>query len=338
MLFQFIAAIMMKLIRPLAYLSLPIFLLNYIAKRHALTRYYWRLSIYLSAMSACSLLGIVVALPLTLVGRRFDINYVVARSFQKLSSKLLGFEWEVEGEENLLKQSAVYLATHQSMLDLMFLGRVFPTRCSIMAKKELRWAPLLGQFMWLGGAVFVDRGNRNNKDAIKSLAAAGNIMKKRDASLWIFPEGTRTLRPENDLLPFKKGAFHLAVQSGVPIVPIVCENYWRYYHKGVLEAGKLKIRVLKPIPTDTLTTADVAELAIRTREAMVTALREISVPYPPKEKDAPTASSSPIDIIESRPAGQKNISLEKLQQQQTPSSASPTETDEDEGLVLVGRP
>ena len=100
--------------------------------------------------------------------------------------------------------------------------------------------PLLGQFMTFSGAVFVDRGN--NAKAIRSLAAAGEAMRERATSLWLFPEGTRSMREHHDMLPFKKGAFHLAVQAGVPIVPVICENYWRLYRKGVFESGTLKIK------------------------------------------------------------------------------------------------
>jgi lysophosphatidate acyltransferase len=109
-----------------------------------------------------------------------------------------------------------------------------------MAKKELQWMPLLGGFMSLSGAVFVDRGN--NAKAVHSLKAAGDYMKVHTTSLWLFPEGTRSMRQHNDMLPFKKGAFHTAVQAGVPVIPVICENYWRLYRKGVFESGILKIR------------------------------------------------------------------------------------------------
>lgn len=109
-----------------------------------------------------------------------------------------------------------------------------------MAKKELQWMPFLGQFLSASGAVFVDRGN--NEKAVRSLAAAGEAMKLRGTSLWLFPEGTRSMRPDSDMLPFKKGAFHLAVQAGVPIVPVVCENYWRLYRTNTFESGTLTIR------------------------------------------------------------------------------------------------
>lgn len=108
------------------------------------------------------------------------------------------------------------------------------------AKKELKWMPFLGQFMSLSGAIFIDR--KDNASAIKSVAEAGRIMKERRTSIWVYPEGTRTLKEKPDLLPFKKGAFHLAVQSEIPIIPIVCENYWRIYRKGVFENGTLKVK------------------------------------------------------------------------------------------------
>jgi len=119
-------------------------------------------------------------------------------------------------------------------------SRIFPKHASIMAKKELAWAPLLGGYLSASGAVFVDRGN--NAAARQSLKAAGDFMKKNVTSFWLFPEGTRSMRRHHDLLPFKKGAFHTAVQAGVPVTPVVCENYWRLYHKGHFEGGVLKIR------------------------------------------------------------------------------------------------
>lgn len=110
----------------------------------------------------------------------------------------------------------------------------------------------------LSGAVFVDRKNR--KAAVQALEQAGDDMKKRgvsqdflqsrdpllspeQVSLWVFPEGTRSSLPEPTLLPFKKGAFHLAVQAQVPIVPIVCENYHRLFDgKTRMEEGVLRVR------------------------------------------------------------------------------------------------
>lgn len=109
-----------------------------------------------------------------------------------------------------------------------------------MGKKELLWTPLLGQFMWLAGSIFIDRSN--NQRAIQSLKEAGDQLKRKSTSLWMFAEGTRASQEVPGLRPFKKGAFHLAVDAQIPIIPVVCENYWRIYHKGVFEGGRLKIR------------------------------------------------------------------------------------------------
>jgi len=111
----------------------------------------------------------------------------------------------------------------------------------MMAKSQIKFLPLLGQWMWIAGTIFVDRG-KDRRKAVDTLTHVGEVMKAQHTSLWIFPEGTRSMRQNDDLLPFKKGAFHLAVQAGLPIIPVVYENYWRLYRKGVFEGGTLKVR------------------------------------------------------------------------------------------------
>jgi lysophosphatidate acyltransferase len=119
-------------------------------------------------------------------------------------------------------------------------NRIFPRATVITAKKELRWVPFLGVMLMAGGNIFLDRSNPQM--AVQSLKEAGETMKQRKTSVWIFPEGTRTIHQEPTMKPFKKGAFHVAVQSGLPIVPVVCENYWKLYRTGVFEGGTLKIK------------------------------------------------------------------------------------------------
>jgi lysophosphatidate acyltransferase len=121
-----------------------------------------------------------------------------------------------------------------------------PKGTSIMAKKELKWSPL-GAFMSMSGSVFVDRGN--NAHAVRSMQAAGEGMRKRRTSLWMYPEGTRTSQEEPNMISLKKGGFYLAIQAGIPIVPVVTENYWRLYHHGVFESGTVKVRgtLMRPV-------------------------------------------------------------------------------------------
>ena len=124
---------------------------------------------------------------------------------------------------------------------------MLPVGTRMMAKKSLKYMPILGQFMVAGGAVWVDRGN--SALAVRSLQAAGEEIKKTHTSMWVFAEGTRTSRPYHDIRPFKKGAFHLAIQAGLPIVPVVAENYWDVYHPGHFRSGTFKVRGATEFPS-----------------------------------------------------------------------------------------
>lgn len=96
--------------------------------------------------------------------------------------------------------------------------------------------------MLLSQAVFIDR--KNFQDAKKTFSDAAATMKANRMSIFIFAEGTRSNKSEISLLPFKKGAFHLAVQGGFPIVPMICENYYDLYASRLkrFEAGELVVR------------------------------------------------------------------------------------------------
>ncbi|PIL37422.1 hypothetical protein GSI_01116 [Ganoderma sinense ZZ0214-1] len=356
-------SVLASIIKPLVYVSLPVFALKTFADSNPFARYYVRIGLYLSTLGVCSIWGVICSITMGIAGRRFDVFYVIARSFYFLASRVIGIRLIVEGEEHLDTRPAVLVGNHQSMLDILYLGRIFPRRASIMAKKELQWSPFLGQFMTLAGAVFVDRGN--NARAVRSLTAAGEIMKQRKSSLWLFPEGTRSMRPYPDMLPFKKGAFHTAVQAQVPIVPVICENYWRLYRKGVFENGTLRVKVLPPVPTEGLTAADVPDLAIRVHDMMVESLREISAPPPPgtePKSTLPAVTPTPLGtpVPSSVPAEQPKSSEPEPPRTESRTSSSVsensatsspvlaysrmegseygTETDEDDGMVLVGRP
>lgn len=114
-----------------------------------------------------------------------------------------------------------------------------PKQTAIMAKKSLQFTPL-GPFMSLSGAIFIDRGN--SARAFRSIDTAGAKMRRDRTSLWIFPEGTRHLSKTPDMLNLKKGGFHLAINAGIPITPIVTQNYWHLYHKSVFESGTMTVR------------------------------------------------------------------------------------------------
>nr|ODO02187.1 lysophosphatidate acyltransferase [Cryptococcus depauperatus CBS 7855] len=253
-----------------------------LSRKHQKARFYWHLLLYISTMGFISAWGVVISLLAAMAGQRLSIQHYVGRSFYYLASPLIGLRFEVEGEEHFdalmtardgKHQSAVLLGNHQSFLDILYLGRIFPRRASIMAKRELKYTPFLGQFMLLSGTVFVNR--QNKIDAVKALDIAGQDMKRKGVSLWVFPEGTRSSSVESTLLPFKKGAFHLAIQAQIPVVPVV---------------------FLPPIPTTGLTSDDVTSLTESTRELMIKTLCEISAPPAPVSA-ALSQPSVPTDVI-----------------------------------------
>ena len=142
------------------------------------------------------------------------------------------------GQDNLDTRPAVFIGNHQTALDVLLLGTILPKYCSVTAKKSLARTPFLGWFMALSGTVFIDRANQAT--ARKAFEGAADEIKKERQSVFIFPEGTRSYAEEPMLLGFKKGAFHLAIQAGVPIVPVVAGCYW-----GVLGARERRFRAGK---------------------------------------------------------------------------------------------
>lgn len=253
------------------------------------TRFYARVVVCFLSLLVCASYGVVASIVLGFLGRRSLSQWTTARAFSGLLSSLIGFRFEVEGESRLRTRPAVFISNHQTELDVLMLGRMFPKHCSVTSKKALKYYPFLGWFMTLSGTVFIDRANRKN--AVASFDSAVKQIKAAQQSVWIFPEGTRSNFTGPDMLPFKKGCFHLAIQAGVDIVPVVVANYsdmfnWRARR---CEAGVCRVRVLAPISTKGMTAEDVDRLAKEVREDMIEHLKEI---HPRPKTDVRQSSSS----------------------------------------------
>ncbi|PID97240.1 MAG: HAD-IB family hydrolase [Actinomycetales bacterium] len=183
------------------------------------------------------------ALGLATGNRSLGVNAAVAFGCDSVL-RLGGIQIDVTGRE-LLEPSrpAIVVANHQSALDPVFLGVLLRRDFTIVAKKEARY-DLRGV---LGSAlldpVFIDRSNSDQAKA--SLAAVAQRI-EAGTSLVIFPEGTRSSTPR--LLPFRKGAFHLAAETGAPVLPIVLCNVGEVLpkHGHVIRPGVVRIRVLEP--------------------------------------------------------------------------------------------
>jgi len=170
----------------------------------------------------------------------------------ELGSLLAGVRLDVHGAEHLAARPAVFLFNHQSQLDVLILAKLLHGGFTGVAKKELARSPGFGLIFRLADVAFVDR--HDHEQAVKALGPA--VQKLHDGiSLVIAPEGTRSPTPA--LGPFKKGAFHVAMQAQVPIVPIVIRNSGELMWRGakIIHSGTVQVAVLAPIPT----TAWVAE-------------------------------------------------------------------------------
>ncbi|RYO60174.1 hypothetical protein AA0113_g7002 [Alternaria arborescens] len=256
------------------------------AKPAQLVSYYAFAISSFTLMLSCALYGTLVAIPLRMVGYGGLIQWTVARAFKWCMWLATGVTFRVtgsmkkegglSGEDALKDRPAVFVGNHQTELDVLMLGCMFPKYTSVTAKKSLKFVPLLGWFMALSKTVFIDRANRTSSRAAFDTAA--HTMKTTRQNVFIFPEGTRSYASKPDLLPFKKGAFHLAVQAQVPIVPVVCGNYYHVLDvKGKrFSPGVVDVTVLPPIQTKGLTAEHVDGLVKKTRDAMMDELIRLS--------------------------------------------------------------
>jgi len=149
------------------------------------------------------------------------------------------------------------LGNHQSNYDLFIMGSHVSPRTVGVGKKSLKWIPLFGQLFWLGGNVLIDRSNPYK--ARRSLDATTRALRDSRTSIWVFPEGTRN--SGQTLLAFKKGAFQMAVDAGVPIVPVCISRYAGKLRLGRWQSARIIIRALPPVDTAGLTRKDVPRLA-----------------------------------------------------------------------------
>lgn len=151
----------------------------------------------------------------------------------------------------------IYISNHQSFLDIPSIIHAVKAPLYFVAKKELKKLPFLGWYISISGMIFIDRSNRNK--AIESMRKAGEMI-RNGKSVLTFPEGTRT--KTGDLLPFKKGAFVMAISAKTPIVPIVIKGTGKIFPatKVQFKPGKATIKILEPIDTTSYTKETVGEL------------------------------------------------------------------------------
>ena len=180
--------------------------------------------------------------------------------FGDFAAAMIGLDLDVFGEKNLwAARPCVFIFNHQSKADVVIMAKLVRKDMGGIGKAEIRKIPVIGQLMEWAGTVFVDRAN--TADAIKAMEPLVDAIRKDGRSIVIAPEGTRTLSPK--LGPFKKGAFHLAMQAGVPVVPIVIHNAGDVAPKNefVMRPARVRVDVLPPVDTSGWKVADEVEKA-----------------------------------------------------------------------------
>jgi 1-acyl-sn-glycerol-3-phosphate acyltransferase len=202
------------------------------------------------------------ALLLGLVDRSGRGAHRIAQHWARLLLRVCGVRVVVSGAENIPTGPALYAANHCSALDIPILFGHLPVSFRIIYKRSLSLIPFLGWYLVLGGHIAIDRGNPFK--AKRSLAAAAARI-RGGTSVAVFPEGTRS--PDASVRHFKRGSFQLALNAGVPVVPVSLVGVKRLVPKGVrsLRQGTVELRVHPPIATDRRSADEAATLAEEVR-------------------------------------------------------------------------
>jgi 1-acyl-sn-glycerol-3-phosphate acyltransferase len=212
-------------------------------------------------------IGLAIALPFGLKAVLYELgHYGIA-----LALGLSGIRYRVSGRQNVPRGTAVvYCSNHQSNVDPPVLYRALDRRLHILFKAELRKVPILGIFMEAGGFIPVTRENR--EDAMDAIDLAAKSIRSGNSFL-IFPEGTRSQTEE--LLPFKKGGFIMAIRAQAPIVPVAVSGGRDAMRKGsaIIRPVMVDVRIGEPVLTAGYTLDDRDLLIAIVRERIQAILR-----------------------------------------------------------------
>lgn len=199
--------------------------------------------------------------------------YVITKWFQQ-ASRVLGLKVSVIRHEAVSNVGqGVYIANHQNNFDPFTLVHAVP-KCTVsVGKKSIIWLPVFGLLYWISGNFLLNRSNR--KKAIATIDQIVTKMRETGLSIWMFPEGSRSRG--RGFLPFKAGAFHAAIQAGVPIIPVVCSNTHNQVKWNRWQNGKVIVEMLLPISTKGLTEHDIPALMARCADIMQKKHQELNM-------------------------------------------------------------
>src|SRR5215467_9203387 len=176
-----------------------------------------------------------IAFPWTFITGKVNFLYWIGMGLALAGARIAGARIKLVGLDKIdLSGTYIFMSNHVSNMDPPILVPLIPGRTSVLAKREIWRIPILGKALDLAEIVPVERSNRDA--AIQSIRRAGEVM-RHHINMTIFPEGTRS--PDGRLMPFKKGPFHLAAETGFPIVPVTILGTYEMMPKGnlIVRAG-----------------------------------------------------------------------------------------------------
>lgn len=226
-------------------------------------QYWWSLFV---AGALLVIFGIPVLLVAWLAAKP-DLVYPWALFGGRNWLRLSGMEVSVKGGEHLdPKQTYVFISNHRSYLDTATLFVYTGRRMGLLAKKELLKVPILGYGMGFVNVMAIDR---SNSERARETVASATARIESGISFGVFAEGTRA-KP-GKFLPFKKGAFYMAVAAGVPIVPVALKNTDVLMGKGTgrCQSGTIEMVMLPPIPTAGLSSDEDVQLLVNRVHALI---------------------------------------------------------------------
>ncbi len=202
-----------------------------------------------------------------MLGYRGLFNWRVSRIWAWVISKGLGMAVTLNGTEHLEKgRSYILVPNHQSNSDIIALLMSIPVPFHWVVKESLLKIPLFGPSIAASGAISINRSD--SRRAVEQLRQGADKL-KGGWSVLIYAEGTRT--SDGNLQPFKKGAFRMAISTGIPLLPITVNGAFKILPKHTLNvrSGHVTITVSAPIETQGLTEDALPELMERTRQAIL---------------------------------------------------------------------
>jgi len=211
----------------------------------------------------------------TLVTRSAEVMYWVGVKGLVFITRVAGMQVNVEGRENIPEGVCLFAANHTSNADAPAIVGAIPRRLAIFGRKSLFDIPIVGLAFRLAKFVPVDRGNR--EAALGSVKQAVEYI-KTGSSFLVYPEGTRS--PDGRMQRFKKGSFVMAIEAGVPIVPVACAGAHRIMKKNslIIHPGRVTVRFGKPVDVSGYTVEQRNALAEKVHDAVAAELPDDQKP------------------------------------------------------------